>query len=75
MIRFFVKRYLTSKEIHGNFMNLYKNGKPKFRKPMVTHKKRIMIEKSNNKYKDSESIKFLNLSLREIFDGIDSKGA
>ena len=35
----------------------------------------IMIEKSNNKYKDSESIKFLNLSLREIFDGIDSKGA
>lgn len=72
MVRFAVIRHLTSLGIHGNFMTLYKNGSPKYRKPKVTHKKRIVIEKEMNKYKDSEHVKFRSLSLEEIIDGSSS---
>lgn len=64
--RFAVSRHLTSLGIHGTFMNLYKNGTPKYRKPKITHKKRVVLEKERNKYKDSDKVKFLDLSMEEI---------
>ena len=42
MVRFSVVRHLSDIGIHGNFMKFYKNGRPKYRKPKVTHKKRIV---------------------------------
>lgn len=58
MVKFVVERYLKSQNINGVFMNLYKNGTPKYRKPLVRHVRRLVIEKDNNLYKDSEAVKF-----------------
>ena len=49
-------------------MKMYKNGTPKYRKPKVLHKERIVQERDQNHYEDSENVKFLNLTLKEIFD-------
>lgn len=68
MVRFAVIHYLTSIGIHGNFMNLYKSGKPKYRRPKIVHKKRIILKKERNLYKDSEKVKFLNMSLKEVLN-------
>ena len=69
MSRFAVIRHLTSIGVHGSFMNFYKNGTPKYRKPKVKHKKRIVVPKEMNKYQDSELVKFLDLSVKEVIDG------
>lgn len=74
MVRFYVIRYLTFLGIHGNFMKLYKNGTPKYRKPKVTHKKRIVIKKEMNVYEDSQNIKFLDKPLERIFDEVRTSG-
>ncbi len=68
MARFAVERHLTSIGIHGNFMEYYKNGSPKYRKPKVVHKKRTIRKEDMSEYKDSESVKFLTLELEGIFD-------
>tara|TARA_Y100000114_G_C11756814_1_gene327267 strand:- start:762 stop:1544 length:783 start_codon:yes stop_codon:yes gene_type:complete len=68
MCRFAVERHLQEIKIYGSFMNFYKNGLPKFRKPKVVHRKRLVIEKDMNSYKDSKHIKFLNLSAMEILN-------
>lgn len=68
-VRFCVLRHLTSIGIHGTFMNMYKSGKPKYRKPKAVHKKRVVIEQEQNIYKDSITVKFPRLSLKEILDG------
>ena len=73
LVRFAVSRHLTSIGIHGNFMNMYKNGSPKYRKPKIIHNKRIVLEREQNEYFDSESIKFLRLSFKEIFNGFSTK--
>lgn len=69
MVKFCVARHLTSIGIHGTFMNMYKNGKPKYRKPKITHKNRVVIEQEQNMYKDSLNVKFPRLSLKDILDG------
>ena len=58
MIKFVVERYLKSENINGLFMNLYKNGTPKYRKPIVKHAGRFLIGQDNNIYQDSETVKF-----------------
>ena len=58
MVRFAVERYLKSQDVNGIFMNLYKNGTPKYRKPTAKHVRRLVIENDNNEYKDSETVKF-----------------
>lgn len=68
MARFVVERHLSEVGVNGSFMNYYKNGTPKYRKPKVLHAKRIVSEKDNNLYEDSESIKFVKLSIKEILD-------
>ncbi len=68
IVRFIVIRYLTSLGIHGNFMNLYKNGKPKYRKPRVKHKKRIIVEKEMNEYQDSVLVKFKKMTIQEVIN-------
>ena len=68
MARFAVERHLSSIGVEGNFMKMYKNGTPKYRKPKVLHKERIVQERDQNHYEDSENVKFLNLTLKEIFD-------
>ena len=73
LVRFAVSRHLTSIGIYGNFMNMYKNGSPKYRKPKIIHNKRIVLEREQNQYFDSESIKFLRKSIEEIFNGISIK--
>lgn len=67
MARFAVDRHLFALGIRGNFMNLYKNGSPKYRKPKIVHKKRLVIKKDLNDYKDSESIKFVNKKMENLF--------
>ena len=71
MAKFVVERYLKSQDVNGLFMNLYKNGTPKYRKPFVKHVKRLVIEMDNNKYKDSETIKF---SIQDTIDEIKPEG-
>tara|TARA_B100000212_G_C27354605_1_gene525269 strand:+ start:790 stop:1569 length:780 start_codon:yes stop_codon:yes gene_type:complete len=68
IIKFAVERHLESININGSFMNWYKSGKPKFRKPKVEHKKRIIRKIDNNKYKNTKSIKFLKHKIQEIID-------
>ncbi len=68
MVRFFVKRYLTDIGVNGRFMKYYKNGNPKFRKPRVTHVRRVVIERDNNIYRDTENVKFKNLSIEDIIE-------
>jgi len=67
MARFAVDRHLTSLGIRGNFMNLYKNGNPKYRRPKILHKKRLVTERDMNKYIDSETIKFSNKKMENLF--------
>ena len=69
MARFAVMRHLASIDVHGSFMNLYKNGTRKYRKPKVKHKKRIVTRKEMNKYQDSKLVKFLDLSIEEVIRG------
>tara|TARA_A200000159_G_C7330797_1_gene342838 strand:+ start:1515 stop:2267 length:753 start_codon:yes stop_codon:yes gene_type:complete len=68
MTRFVVERHLTSVGIYGTFMEYYKSGKPKYRKPKVKHVKRLVYPKDNNVYADTESVKIINLSLEEIVE-------
>ena len=68
IFRFIVLRDLSAMGIEGNFMGRYKNGTPKFRKPKVKHKKRIILERDRTKYKDSKFVKFKNMTLKEVFD-------
>jgi len=68
MIRFLVKRHLTSINVNGRLMKHYKNGNPKYRKPNVVHVKRLLQEKDNNIYKDTKHVKFMNPSLGEIIE-------
>lgn len=68
MIRFLVERHLTSVGVNGRLMKYYNSGKPKYRKPNVVHVKRLLQEKDNNIYKDTENIKFLSLSIEEIIE-------
>ncbi len=68
IVRFVVERHLSSIQVHGRLMKHYDNGKPKYRKPKVLHVKRLVEEKDNNVYRDTESIKFLRLSLGEIIE-------
>ena len=72
MARFCVERILESMGVYGNFMNFYKSGSPKYRKPKVVHKKRVIIKKDNNIYLDSEKIKFLEINIPEIFNDIST---
>jgi hypothetical protein len=68
MARFVVERHLQEVGVMGSFMNFYKNGTPKYRKPKVIHVKRIVKEKDNNLYEDSDTIKFVHFSVQEILD-------
>ena len=75
LIRFAILRYLASIGIHGNFMSLYKNGNSKFRKPKVKHKKRIICEVDQNIYEDTEKVKIVNFSMKEILNEISPTGS
>ena len=66
MVKFAVERYLNSQDIKGLFMNFYKNGTPKYRKPSVKHVRRLIIEKDNNIYKDSSTVKFKAQDIDEL---------
>ena len=68
MVKFVIERYLHAIGIHGNFMNFYKNGSPKYRKPKVTHNRRVVIEREQNIYEDSDLVKFKNMSLEEVIN-------
>ena len=68
MTRFAVLRYLESIGIFGNFMNMQKCGLPKYRRPKVVHKKRLVREIEQTQYEDTERVKILNLSMKEIID-------
>lgn len=68
MIRFYVERYLSESGVKGTFMNFYKNGSPKYRKPKVIHRSRFVVPIDCNTYYDSKNVKFKNLSLEEIFN-------
>ena len=75
MVRFAVERHLTSIGIYGNFMEYYKNGNPKYRKPKVIHRTRLIKEREKTIYKDSGRVQFLDLSLESIFNEISTPRA
>jgi hypothetical protein len=64
--RFVVSRHLTNIGVHGIFMNNYKNGTPKYRKPKIRHVKRLVAPSENSIYRDTESVRFCKLSIEEI---------
>lgn len=68
MIRFYVERHLSNLGIHGTFMNFYKNGSPKYRRPKVIHRGRFVVPTDESIYCDSEKVKFKSLSLEEVFN-------
>jgi hypothetical protein len=67
MARFYVQRHLESIGVFGNFVSFYKNGSAKYRKPKVTHRNRVIRKKDNNKYLDSEKIKFKSCDIQDVF--------
>ena len=73
MARFVVERHLTSVGIYGTFMEYYKSGKPKYRKPKVHHAKRLVFEKDNNKYRDTEYVKIVDSSLEDMIEEISQR--
>ena len=66
--RFCVLRHLESIGVRGSFMKMYKNGTPKYRKPKVVHKRRIVLEKEQSLYEDTKNVKVVNYSMKEIFN-------
>lgn len=68
MARFAVERHLKREGIYGRFMKHYTNGNPKYRSPKVLHRRRVVSERDNNLYRDTECVKFINLSLEEIVE-------
>jgi len=68
MVRFAVERHLQEIGVKGNFMKFYKNGKAKFRKPKVIHKKRILKRVDNNEYEDCKRVSFKKMSISEILN-------
>ena len=68
MLRFVVERHLASLGVNGRLMSYYKSGRPKYRKPKVLHVSRSSYEIDNNIYKDTDNVKFLKLSLRDIVE-------
>ena len=73
MVKFAVERHLESIGVHGRFMKYYASGKPKYRKPNVLHTKRLVFEKDNNIYEDTDQVKFVNMTVGEIIEK-SSKG-
>jgi hypothetical protein len=73
MTRFVVERHLTSIGVYGRLMKYYESGKPKYRKPKVTHVKRVSYETDNNTYRDTAEVKFLSLSIGEIIEEITKR--
>ena len=67
MARFLVERHLASLGIMGNFMKYYNSGKPKYRKPKVTHKTRMVRRKENTLYADLANVKIMKLNLGDVF--------
>ncbi|OUW00030.1 MAG: hypothetical protein CBD16_07095 [Betaproteobacteria bacterium TMED156] len=65
--RFCVLRHLESIGVRGSFMKMYKNGTPKYRKPKVAHKRRTVLEKEQNIYEDTQNVKVVDYSMKEIF--------
>lgn len=70
MIRFYVKRHLEDIGIKGTFVEFYKSGEAKYRKPKITHTRRISVPFDENTYEDSENVKFKRISLKEVFDDL-----
>ena len=68
IVRFAILRYLESIGIQGNFMNFYKNGTKKYRKPKVTHKSRTIRRVEQNIYENTEKVKIIKPSIKEILD-------
>jgi len=73
MARFVIERHLEAIGAHGAFMNFYKNGNPKYRKPIVKHVKRLVFEKDNSVYQDSDNVKFLDMTLEDIINEAPTK--
>lgn len=71
--KFVVLRHLTALGVYGIFMNNYKNGSPKYRKPKVKHVKRVVIPKDNSTYQDSEHVNFKKLSIQEVLNECSPK--
>ena len=66
MVRFAVIRHLESIGVKGRFIKMYKNGTPKYKKPRVTHKKRVFKTVDNNVYEDTDLVKIRNLNIEEV---------
>lgn len=72
MARFVVERHLESIGICGNFVEMYKSGKPKYRKPKVLHNKRLSIPRDNNLYENTEKVVFCRMTLEEVIDSVSA---
>ncbi len=68
MVRFVVERHLTDIGVKGRYMEDYKNGQPKYRKPKVKHASRFVFEKDNNRYESTDRVIFMNPTLEKIIE-------
>tara|TARA_R110002126_G_scaffold238581_1_gene381978 strand:- start:887 stop:1657 length:771 start_codon:yes stop_codon:yes gene_type:complete len=68
IIKFVVERYLRSVGVNGTVAGMNKNGTTKYRRPYVTHVKRLVFEEDRNIYQDTECVKFVDKTLLEIIN-------
>ena len=67
-VKFLIERHLHASGVFGTVAGRYKSGKVKYRKPIVKHVKRIMSKIDNNIYRDTERVRFVSESLKEIIN-------
>ena len=75
MVRFAVEHHLALLGVQGALVGKYKNGTFKYRKPKVVHKKRVVVLKDCNKYKNTKHVEFLDLNLEEVLFAKCSTGS
>jgi hypothetical protein len=68
IIKFVVERYLRTSGVNGTVAGMNKNGTTKYRRPLVTHSKRLVFECDKNIYKDTPELRFINPTLTEIIN-------
>ena len=68
MVRFVVSRHLTSIGIYGSFMDTYKSGKPKYRKPKI-----VAQEKSSDRTRNEQICRQRKYKILALINRGDNK--
>ena len=70
MVMFKLRKIMKEMGYEGLVENIkYKNGKNRIKKLILEHVQRIIVEIDNNKYQNSERVKFIKPTIKDFFDG------